>query len=155
MARMSLGDKLIKSLVLLATFMVALSACAARLTEGRLFAETSPPSVGKSLVYVYYVDDTVHPFAFGVRTIMINNKPLAKLPRLGYSYAYLRPGVFRLDITELGITELSTEFLVEEGQTLFIRLSTTRGFTIGEVPREKALPEIETNRYVEPLNTEF
>jgi hypothetical protein len=130
-----------------------LSGCISRVTKGDMFAEVAPPPPDKSLVYFYHLDSSY--LDFGPPTIMINNKPLVILPKLGYSYVYLRPGVYRFDLKNLGIIELSTEFLVTENQTSFMRLSYRGGITLTKLPREQALPEIAAYRYVEPLNTEF
>jgi hypothetical protein len=143
---------MIKRFVTIIGLALILSGCATYAT-GPLFSEAPRLQIQKSILYIYRVNS---PLVY-TPIIKINDKPFVELSKLGYSYAYLSPGIYKITIDYRYLeTPLITEFSIEENQEVFKRLYDS-GFNknLTDIPKEKALNEIKDFRYVEPLNTEF
>lgn len=129
-----------------------LSGCATYAT-GPLFTEAPRPAIDTSIIYIYRVDS---PLVY-TPIVKINDKPFVNLAKQGYSYAYVSPGLYRINIDYGHLeTPFITEFIVEENQEVFKRLYDS-GFNkiLIDIPKEKALKEIKEFRYVKPLNEDF
>ena len=141
---------MIKKYLILFLLIGIVSGCAATLATGPLFSEAPPSTGNKSTLYVFRTKSS---WLAPKLTVKINGKPLVALDSLGYSYAYLSPGIYRLTFDSGFITEIE----IKEGQDLFVECHAANGFGEGtrDVPKTQALDEIKNYRYVNPLNTIF
>ena len=140
-----MSKKFTPFLIALVAFLVGCSTIA----TGPLFSEAPMPSGNLGVLYLYRRPA----IALTDPIFKIDGKPFVKMGGLGYSYAYLTPGVHRL-----AIGMLSGEFAVEKRQVLFKRVEEEGDRTsIRAVPEEKAIKEMKRleYRYVEPFNREF
>ena len=143
-----------RTCALLLSLAIALWACAAvQYATGPTFIEASPPPAPKATLYFYRVDTSLS----AMPTIKLNGEPFVEIPVLGYSYAYLTPGVYRVSVAYRGGDyPLTTEFVAKEGQVVFMRFYDTAGLKrISVPPEKKALEEIRDHRFVEPLTRDF
>lgn len=144
---------MIRKLLLIISLAVLLSACAAKYATGPQFSEAPLPPAHKGTLYIYRADAPL----VWTPTVKINNKPFLELSKLGYSYVYLTPGIYRLTFDYGGLdSSFVTEILIDEGKVVFKGLYDSGGHKVLEdLPRDQALDKIKEYRYIEPLNTEF
>jgi len=144
---------MIRKCMIIIGLSIALSACAAKYATGPLFSEAPPPPLKKSILYIYRVDSPL----VWTPIVRINDKPFVELAKLGYSYTYLSPGIYKLTIEYGGkASAFITEFFIEEGQEVFKKYYDSGSQKLlTDLPKTKALDEIKEYRYIEPLNTRF
>lgn len=143
---------MIREYMALSCLVLMASGCATYAT-GPLFKQAPIPPGKKSLVYVFHEKS---PLVY-TPTVKINGEPFVKLTKLGYSYAYLSPGIYRLTFQYGGFEgAFITEIEIKEGRQIFLKYFSS-GFDISlkEVPETEALNEIKEYKYVEPFRTEF
>lgn len=134
--------------VLLILFAVALTACA----SGPKFTEVNPalvsesPSMGRIFFY--------RPSSFGAALqpdVMLNNEKIGKAVSWGFFYADRPAGSYEC-VTSTEV-ERKVSFILEPGQTRYVRFSVSFGFFVGHVYGELVedsvgLKEIKDCKYI-------
>lgn len=143
---------MIKKYLILFCLVLMLSGCATYAT-GPLFREAPVSSDKESTLYIFQVKS---PLVYSP-IVKINDKPFIRLTKMGYSYAYLSPGIYKLTF-DYGGTEgdFISEIEIHKGKETYMEYYGD-GFEkrLRELPREQALDELKDFKYIEPLNTEF
>lgn len=141
---------MIKKYLILLCFFTTLSGCATYAT-GPLFNQAPPSPDKMGTLYVFRSKVSV---GASIPTVKLNGKPFVNLTAMGYSYAYLSPGVYQLTFENGSFKYFITEVEIKEGQDLFVEYSEPFS-RLREIPKTRALEEVKQYRYVNPLNTDF
>ena len=135
------------------------SGCATTLLEGPKFVQANPPSAGESLVYFYRPNST--PFWLSPE-LLLNGKSVLELENQGYSYLYLKPGEYDINIAWSGLSgrsDMKGKIKTEAGKTYYIRShghvaysgnSYSSSGYLTTVPANKALNEITHCMFIKP-----
>ena len=128
-----------------------LSGCATT-ARGPLFTNPIEPKDNMGIFYIFRTYAIVG--AYPDPLVQIDDKPLVTLQSMGYSYAYLKPGVHKLVLQDNLNNFFETEFEIHSGQELFECLD---GFTqsLSEVVSFKAKENLKKYRLDTPLNSQF
>ena len=138
-----------KHLIVLCLILV-ISGCATYAT-GPLFRQAPPAPDKMGTLYVFRSKVSL---GASIPTVKINGKPFVNLPAMGYSYAYLSPGVYRLTFENESFKYFITEIEIKEREELFEEFSEPFS-RLREIQKSKAPDLVKDYRYVGPLNTEF
>jgi len=141
-----------KKLLTLLCLIFVTSGCATYAT-GPLFKEAPIPNDRKSILYVFQVKS---PLVYAPM-VKINDKPFVRLTKMGYSYTYLFPGIYKLNFHYGGLEgDFFSEIEIKESQEIFIEYYAS-GFEkwTREVPKKQALDQFKDFRYIVPVNNEF
>lgn len=143
---------MIRKSIALFCLVLTISGCATYAT-GSLFQQAPAPTEKKSILYVFHPKSTI----VYTPLVKINDKPFVKLTQMGYSHAYLSPGIYRLAFKYGGgAGTFISEIEVKGDQPIFVKyFSTGFGKSLKEVPETEALHELKEYRYVEPIQIEF
>lgn len=142
---------MIKKHLILFCLVGILSGCATY-AAGPLFNQAPLSPDNKGTLYVFRTKS-----GGPTPIVKINGKPFVALSVLGYSYAYLSPGIYRLTF-EYGAfgDNFISEIEIKEGQEVFEEYSPNGfGQNLREIPKTQALDEMKPYRYINPLNTDF
>lgn len=136
----------------LVLFSLVFVGCATYAT-GPLFQQASPAPETKGTLYVFRAKTISVPNV----TVKIDGRPFVVLTVMGYSYAYLSPGIHRLNFNSgsFGGSFIS-EVEIKEGEALYVEHhGDGYGTRISEIPSSQALEAVKDYRYVEPINRNF
>lgn len=120
-------------------------------STGPLFIQAPPSPDKMGTLYVFRSKVSV---GSPIPTVKLNGKPFVNLTAMGYSYAYLSPGVYQLTFERGNYKNFITEIEIKEGQELFVEYNEPFS-RLREIPKSQAINAVKEYRYVEPLNTEF
>lgn len=143
---------MIKKYLILFCLILIVSGCATY-AAGPLFREAPVSNDGKSMLYVFQIKS---PLVYAP-IVKINNKPFVRLTKMGYSYAYLFPGVYKLTFDYGGLEGVFiSEVEIHAGRETYVEYY-GGGFEkrLRELSKAQAIDELKDFRYIEPLNTEF
>lgn len=142
-----------KKHIILFCFILALISGCATYATGPSFKEAPLANNRKSTLYIFQVKS---PLVYAP-IVTINDKPFVKLTKMGYAYAYLSPGVYKLTF-HYGALEgdFITEIEIHEGKDIYIEYY-GGGYDkhLRELPKEQALVVLKDFKYIEPLSTDF
>lgn len=141
---------MIKKYLILFCLILLLSGCATYST-GPLFTQAPPSPEKKGTLYVFRSKVSL---AMSIPTVKLNGKPFVNLTAMGYSYAYLSPGVYQLTFERGNYKNFITEIEIKEEQELFVEYNEPFS-RLREIPKSQAIDAVKEYRYVVPLNTEF
>ena len=144
---------MIKRNFLMLSFVLILSGCATYAT-GPLFMEAPPSPDKKSTLYIFRAKT----IEMGTPKVKINGEPFVDLKAMGYSYAYLPPGIYRIsfDYGAFAGGGFITEVEMKEGKDLYVLYSGNgMANNVVEMTKKQASEQIKNYRYVDPINKDF
>lgn len=141
---------MIRKYLILICLSLMVSGCATYAT-GPLFNQAPPSSDKMGTLYVFRSKVSL---GASIPTVKINGKPFVNLTAMGYSYAYLHPGVYRLTFENGSFKYFITEIDIKEGEELFEEYNEVFS-TLREVPKSRVFEAVKDYRYVAPLNADF
>lgn len=145
---------MIKKYLSIFILLVFLSGCATY-ANGPAFTQAPTPPEKKSTFYIFRAKAKWGSSANNPM-VKIDGKSFVKLTTLGYSYAYLSPGIHKLTFNNGGAWDnFITEIRVKEGEDLFIEYIDYGNQSLRTLSKAKALEEAQNYKFVEPINTNF
>jgi len=142
---------MIRRFLILFCFVSVLSGCAT-CANGPLYTKAPATLDKKGTLYIFRTKATL-----GTTPIVkINDKPFVKLTAAGYSYVYLKPGIYRLSFLYKFGGGFISEIEIKEGQEFYAEYYTSgMGENFKEIPADAAFCEIDSCRYIVPINSDF
>lgn len=122
--------------------------------NGPLFKDIPVSPSGNSILCIYRVD-SIH---MNTPMIYIDNTPFVKLDKKGYSWVYLKNGLYKIkiDFDKFGYTPFYTEILIKGGEEIYLRLYDIGGsIRLNNYTKEKAKEEIKDFRFIEPITVKY
>lgn len=144
--------KVVRAILLLAALFV-LCSCAAGVPYTQLNPSVTPEAPDTGRVFFYrpsFVGAAVQP------EIVMNGKTVGKAISEGFFFLDCPPGEYEVATTTEVTRKIS--FVLDKGQTRYIRFNINMGFFVGHVygeliDAEEAMPEIQKCKYIEDKKT--
>lgn len=134
------------------TLLILLFCCGCTtLATGPLFKPAAPPPSNAGTLYVFRSNVILGGSA---PLVQLNGQPFVYLPAMGYSYAYLAPGVYRLTFERAGFKYFIAEVEIIEDEELYVFFNEPMS-TMTELNSEDAAGQFNQYRYVDPISIAF
>ncbi|MFA5060646.1 MAG: DUF2846 domain-containing protein [Candidatus Omnitrophota bacterium] len=139
-----------KQILILSLLGMVISGCATYAT-GPLFSQAPASPTDKGTLYVFRSKASVGAL---IPTVKLNGKPFVNLTAMGYSYAYVTPGVYQLTFEKGSFKYFITEIEIKAGENLYVEYNEPFSM-LREIPESKVSEAVKNYKYVDPSNISF